>query len=348
MTIFRRVFDSRNSGGKVPNQFEPVNSKPQLSRDHEDAHDTLDQSPDVLGKSATNEEGRKDGIFADPPFAVDHDKGRTRVSQPQTTGATDLIDAALHAPRAGEEGKAQFPDSNTLHVIGRLDSEPSDYDAGQVTTPPQPDTPVVSEELAEKAAVAVAQMHGSSSAGVKAEAWVEQGDSGPQNTGDKDTTHGGIAPQGATEQGEAARTRVLGFQRGNATQKNPLDDSLETTDEPARLYPTGWLAIVEGPGLGHAMPVYNRVCKLGRRSDQDICLNFGDTSISRSNHAAIAFDEEDAQFYLGHGGKANLVRLNGRPVLSTETLNHGDTIRIGETTLRFAALCGSEFSWGGR
>ena len=50
-------------------------------------------------------------------------------------------------------------------------------------------------------------------------------------------------------------------------------------------------------------------------------------------------------FFLGHGGKANLVRLNGRPVLSTEEIRSENTIRIGETTLRFVALCGRDFSW---
>ena len=74
-------------------------------------------------------------------------------------------------------------------------------------------------------------------------------------------------------------------------------------------------------------------------------LNFGDTSISRDNHAVVAYDDEQRKFFLGHGGKANLVRLNDMPVLATEPLADADLIRIGETTLRFVALCGPEFSW---
>ena len=74
-------------------------------------------------------------------------------------------------------------------------------------------------------------------------------------------------------------------------------------------------------------------------------LDFGDTSISRNNHAAVAFDTEQSKFFLGHGGKSNLVRLNGKPVLSTEEMSNGDQIRIGETTLKFVALCGEEFTW---
>ena len=61
----------------------------------------------------------------------------------------------------------------------------------------------------------------------------------------------------------------------------------------------------------------------------------------------VAYDDEQRRFFMGHGGKANLVRLNDMPVLSTEALSDGDTIRIGETTLKFVALCGPDFSWTG-
>ena len=85
---------------------------------------------------------------------------------------------------------------------------------------------------------------------------------------------------------------------------------------------------------------------LGRGLDQTICLNFGDVSISRNNHAAIAYDAEQNRFFLGHGNKSNIVRRNGQPVLATEELTHGDEIRIGKTSLRFVALCGEDFTWG--
>ena len=74
-------------------------------------------------------------------------------------------------------------------------------------------------------------------------------------------------------------------------------------------------------------------------------LDFGDASISRSNHASIAFDEEDDTALIGHGGKSNLVRLNGKPLISNEELHNGDTVRIGETTLLYVGLCGEGFSW---
>jgi hypothetical protein len=100
------------------------------------------------------------------------------------------------------------------------------------------------------------------------------------------------------------------------------------------------------PGRGAYFAVTNSVSSIGRGLDQSICLNFGDATISRNNHAAIAYDAEQNRFFLGHGNKSNIVRRNGMPVLSTEELMDGDSIRIGKTTLRFVALCGPGFTWG--
>jgi hypothetical protein len=143
------------------------------------------------------------------------------------------------------------------------------------------------------------------------------------------------------------KTTFLGFERSDGR----IEDVFQKVDEAAAatatatLFPVGWLAIVEGPGRGHSIALQAGVSQIGRGEDQAIQLNYGDMAISRQNHAAIAFDHEDRRFYIGHGGKANIVRLNGKPVLSTETLEHGDRIKIGETTLQFAALCGADFHW---
>jgi hypothetical protein len=108
----------------------------------------------------------------------------------------------------------------------------------------------------------------------------------------------------------------------------------------------GWLVVVKGPGRGGYRPIFVGMNSVGRESNQRISLSFGDDMISREEHAFIAYDEEARRFYLQHGGKANLVRLGGRPVLSPTELQPYDLIRIGKTTLRFIPLCGPEFSWG--
>jgi hypothetical protein len=116
----------------------------------------------------------------------------------------------------------------------------------------------------------------------------------------------------------------------------------------AMRFPVGWLAIIKGPGTGVVFALGAGMSQIGRGEDQAVSLDFGDTSISRKGHAFVAFDEESKRFYVGHGGKANLVRLNGKPVLSTEVFAHGDTIRVGETVLMLAALCGEDFTWAGK
>lgn len=139
------------------------------------------------------------------------------------------------------------------------------------------------------------------------------------------------------------KTRLLGFQSKTPGQ-DVFDGKMSTGAGPVR-YPVGWLVVTKGEGFGHSFSLLSGVSKIGRGEDQAVTLDFGDTSISRDNHAAIAFDEELNQFFLGHGGKSNVVRLNGKPVLSTEELFDGDEIRIGETTLKFIALCSEEFTW---
>jgi hypothetical protein len=141
------------------------------------------------------------------------------------------------------------------------------------------------------------------------------------------------------------RTRLLGFHSAEDAAPDPLAaPSAAPVAGPVR-FPVGWVVVTDGPGRGASFTLRAGVSPIGRDEDQTIQLDFGDTAISRQMHAAIAYDEESRGFFLGHGGKSNIVRLNGRPVLSTEDLSDGDMIRIGETTLKFVAFCGKAFDW---
>lgn len=155
-----------------------------------------------------------------------------------------------------------------------------------------------------------------------------------------------LASESATE-GSRNKTRILGF---NSIPDEALDPIKAASDQiPAenQKFPVGWLVVTEGGGRGAHFALYSGVVSIGRNASQGVTLDFGDTSISRENHAAIAFDEEQKGFFVGHGGKSNIIRLNGQPVLSTEAIKHGDTLRIGETSLRLVALCDENFQWAG-
>ncbi|MEL6167781.1 MAG: FHA domain-containing protein [Pseudomonadota bacterium] len=154
------------------------------------------------------------------------------------------------------------------------------------------------------------------------------------------------APAAGGRRGGRVKTRLLGFNAGDDAEAQDVFQGAKAVVPASQAeFPVGWIVITEGPGRGTSFAIGDGVSQIGRGADQTIRLDFGDMSISRSNHAAIAYDAEQNGFFIGHGGKANLVRLNAAPVLSTETLSHGDVIRIGETTLRFVALCGSDFAW---
>lgn len=159
------------------------------------------------------------------------------------------------------------------------------------------------------------------------------------------------APEAADAPASDRRSRVkttfLGFERPDTHVQELIEtaEPVAKTETAGATFPVGWLAVTSGPGRGSSITLTEGLMQIGRNDDQAIQLDFGDTGISRSNHAVIAYDPEDRKCYLGHGGKANLVRLNGKPVLSTVPLSSGDLIRISETSLRFVAFCDENFDW---
>lgn len=117
------------------------------------------------------------------------------------------------------------------------------------------------------------------------------------------------------------------------------------SDAPAIVPVVGWLVVTEGPGRGAAMALISGMNAVGRGDGNAVQIDFGDRAISREAHAYVIYDNEMRTFHVSHGGKTNLVRLNDAPVLAAEPLSHGDTLRIGATSLRFVALCGADFDW---
>ena len=165
---------------------------------------------------------------------------------------------------------------------------------------------------------------------------------------DAEAAPAAAAPSGrASSRARRNRTRLIGFDKSDGDVVDLFEEA--PTAAPAQServqFPVGWVLVMEGPGLGFSFPLLAGMSQIGRGEDQAISLDFGDTAVSRNNHAAIVYDPKERSFLLGHGGKANIVRLNGKPVISNETLNDGDRIQIGETTLQLKTLCGPDFDW---
>ena len=165
---------------------------------------------------------------------------------------------------------------------------------------------------------------------------------------DETTTAPGMASSArnlASTRARRNRTRLIGFDKSDGAVVDLFNGEPEKAATARVQFPVGWLLVVEGPGRGHSFAIVAGMSQIGRGADQTVQLDFGDTAISRNNHAAVVFDSETGEFMLGHGGKANIVRLNGKPVISNETLQDGDKIKIGDTTLQLKALCGPDFNW---
>lgn len=126
------------------------------------------------------------------------------------------------------------------------------------------------------------------------------------------------------------------------------DPAESATRSPARLSSTpvvGWLVVVEGPGRGTSVPFGTGMNSIGRRSDNGVVLDFGDEDITESAHAFIVYDEENKAFHVTHAGQQSVVRLNDQPLLEAKPIDDGALLRLGQTTVRFCALCGPDFDW---
>ncbi|WP_341367130.1 FHA domain-containing protein [Yoonia sp. BS5-3] len=141
------------------------------------------------------------------------------------------------------------------------------------------------------------------------------------------------------------KTRLIGFESSDGEVVDLFNDVPTATPTQRVQFPVGWIVVTEGPGRGECFALQTGMSQIGRGDDQAVKLDFGDNSISRTNHAAIVYDPDNKEFLLGHGGKSNIVRLNDKPLISNEALQSGDVIRLGETVLRFVALCGPTFNW---
>lgn len=105
----------------------------------------------------------------------------------------------------------------------------------------------------------------------------------------------------------------------------------------------GWLVCIDGPVKGNDYRIHAGYNYIGRETG-DIHIS-GDLQISRQSHAMIAYDSIDRAYYFGPSGGRNLVRVNGKTVLSAVEIHNYDVITVGTSKLMFVGLCGERFDW---
>lgn len=106
----------------------------------------------------------------------------------------------------------------------------------------------------------------------------------------------------------------------------------------------GWLVCVDGPEKGKDYRILGKNNSIGRSESSDICLK-GDNSISRENHAKLAYDRKHNAFHIIPADGANPVYLNDEPVYVPMALTAYDTIEIGDFKLMFVPFCNDKFVW---
>lgn len=128
------------------------------------------------------------------------------------------------------------------------------------------------------------------------------------------------------------------------------DDEKTSVDEDGdsgRGYVAGWLVAVDGPLKGQDYRVYsNGYNRIGRHSEFEVFLQ--DKSITREFDMWLCYDPRVGSFQVGGAKACKLMAYVNGELLSPgmmKAIRHGDTIRLGKTTLYFVPLCGSGFSW---
>ena len=165
--------------------------------------------------------------------------------------------------------------------------------------------------------------------------------------------HTDVAPNGldnidgATEVvGIDVDARTVRIDASEADQGDGRPNAGTSVRDPMADPPVGWLVIARGPGKGNVLTLGRGLNVIGRGSTMRVSIDFGDVTISRTNHARIIYDPRDRRFLLSHGDGTNLTYLNDKLVMQPEPLESGSEIQFGETTrVRFQGLCGTEFDW---
>jgi FHA domain len=145
---------------------------------------------------------------------------------------------------------------------------------------------------------------------------------------------------------EPTRRGIRGEKNGSKQSAQGVTKRFYGSETGSTQMPTvGWVVVVKGPGTGHDLSIKPGQNSLGRDSTMDICIDFGDESISRKEHAFIIYDPKNNAYYIKHGGSQNLTYLNGAMVMDPKQLAAHDCILVGQTELLFVPLCADGFNW---
>ena len=106
----------------------------------------------------------------------------------------------------------------------------------------------------------------------------------------------------------------------------------------------GWIVCIKGTNQGKGYALYDKQNSIGRDPGNDVCVQ-GDNTISRDNHARIAYDVRHNAFTLIAKESINNIYLNDEPVYVPTKLSAYDKIEFGESLFLFVPFCNEHFAW---
>ena len=169
---------------------------------------------------------------------------------------------------------------------------------------------------------------------------------GSEDYGKTEPIHRATEPvnyQGAAHWADAKDYMGANYASENYAPTMPVNYQKEGNDK-AMLPVTGWLVCIEGASKGQDYRIHEEYNYIGRSSKMDICIQ-GDPTVSRENHAIIAYDTQEKIFYFAPAGGGSIVRVNKKAVLGNVELKAYDRLTIGQSTFLFIPFCGEQFEW---
>ena len=106
----------------------------------------------------------------------------------------------------------------------------------------------------------------------------------------------------------------------------------------------GWLVCVDGADKGKDYKLYGKNNTIGRSERMDVYIK-NDPTISRENHARLAYDPKHNNFQIIPADSTNNIYLNDEPIYVPTKLNAYDVVEFGETKMVFVPFCNDQFQW---
>lgn len=162
---------------------------------------------------------------------------------------------------------------------------------------------------------------------------------------------GGFGPSGGFSGGGSAGGSEIGatvapqsYRKANE-EKEDAGKTVGVFQKSMNLEPVvGWLVCIEGPDKGKDFRIWAKNNTIGRSEKMDICIK-GDTTISRENHARIAYDDKHNNFHLIPAESTNNIYLNDEPIYIPTKLGEYNVIEFGDSKFLFVPFCNEKFTW---